>query len=235
MILFYSDYCPYCRTLLEEIKRKDVRGQVRLVSIEALRAGGRALPPNIHSVPALLTLPDKNMMFGRPVFDYLFLPGSGKLLGGLVNEVMNRNQDGGEKGLQGAGGGAGAGPGETAGAGGAGVSMGSEPMPFSLLSGSSEAFTYLEGPESLLTGNDTQRSYCWSSLDPSMENRQGIHIGGGERSTDPLPVSGMGMGYNAETRKKKEMPSIDNIKQEREVALKNYLSGSQLPPPSATR
>lgn len=80
MILFFSDYCPYCRTLLEEIKRKDSRQLIKLASVEGLRAAKRVVPPQIHSVPALMDLSTKRLVFGRQVFDALFLPGSGALV-----------------------------------------------------------------------------------------------------------------------------------------------------------
>lgn len=65
--------------LLDTIKRHDDSNQIKLLSIEALKASHK-LPSTIHSVPALMLLPDKTLMFGKNVFDYLLLPGSGKLL-----------------------------------------------------------------------------------------------------------------------------------------------------------
>ena len=65
--------------LLETIKRHDEDKTIRLLSIEVLKMSNK-LPPSIHSVPALMTLPEKQLMFGKAVFDFLLLPGSGKLL-----------------------------------------------------------------------------------------------------------------------------------------------------------
>lgn len=79
MILFYSEYCPHCSMLLETIKRHDENKTIRLLSIEVLKMQNK-LPSTIHSVPALMTLPEKKLMFGKAVFDYLLLPGSGRLL-----------------------------------------------------------------------------------------------------------------------------------------------------------
>lgn len=56
--------------------------ELKLVSIEQIRASGRKLPPQLHSVPALMFPVDKNMIFGKQVFDYLFLPGRGLFAGG---------------------------------------------------------------------------------------------------------------------------------------------------------
>jgi hypothetical protein len=80
MILFYSEYCPHCRMLLDTVKRHDPKGMIKLACIETLRASGKRIPPQIHSVPALVLLPNKGVLYGKNVFDYLLLPGSGKLL-----------------------------------------------------------------------------------------------------------------------------------------------------------
>ncbi len=66
--------------LLDTIKRHDPQGTIKVVSIDRLRAEGKQVPAQIHSVPALMILPSREMMFGKKVFDYLLLPGSGKLL-----------------------------------------------------------------------------------------------------------------------------------------------------------
>lgn len=93
MILFYSEFCPHCSMLLETIKRHDEDKTIRLLSIEVLKISNK-LPPTIHSVPALMTLPEKKLMFGKAVFDYLLLPGSGKLLTGSkpVEQPVMLNQ-----------------------------------------------------------------------------------------------------------------------------------------------
>jgi hypothetical protein len=81
MILFFSEHCQYCRMLLETIKRHDANKTIKLVSIESLKASGHAVPAKIHSVPALMLLgPSREFMFGKAVFDYLLLPGTGRLL-----------------------------------------------------------------------------------------------------------------------------------------------------------
>lgn len=67
--------------LIETIKRHDEDKTIRLLSIEVLKVSNK-LPATIHSVPALMTIPEKKLMFGKAVFDYLLLPGSGKLLKG---------------------------------------------------------------------------------------------------------------------------------------------------------
>jgi hypothetical protein len=80
MILFYSDYCPHCRMLIDTIERHDSQRTIKLVSLEALKQKGGRAPPQVTAVPALVLLPSKELLFGKAVFDYLLLPGKGKLL-----------------------------------------------------------------------------------------------------------------------------------------------------------
>lgn len=77
--------------LLDTIKRHDEDKSIKLLSIEALKAVNK-LPPTIHSVPALMTLPEKKLMFGKSVFDYLLLPGTGALLRMQASKVEARQQ-----------------------------------------------------------------------------------------------------------------------------------------------
>lgn len=97
MILFYSDFCNHCKMLLDTIKRHDTRSTIKLVCIESVQQSGRKVPPQIHSVPALI-LETKSIMFGKQVFDYLLLPGRGVLLNQpaskLVSDVVPSEQDG---------------------------------------------------------------------------------------------------------------------------------------------
>lgn len=65
--------------LLDTIKRHDTKSMIKLVCIEGIANTGRKVPPQIHSVPALV-LENKSIMFGKQVFDYLLLPGRGVLL-----------------------------------------------------------------------------------------------------------------------------------------------------------
>lgn len=89
MILFYSDYCPHCRMLLDTIERHDSQRMIKIVSVEALRAKGQPVPPQITAVPALLLMPSRELMIGKSVFDYLLLPGRGKLLVNIESKTTN--------------------------------------------------------------------------------------------------------------------------------------------------
>ena len=79
MILFYSIFCNHCKMLLEHIKRYDKEKTIKLVSIDELRNKNMNIENKIHSVPAFMILPSKELLFGKAVFDYLLLPGRGIL------------------------------------------------------------------------------------------------------------------------------------------------------------
>lgn len=77
-ILFTSTACKHCNILLQTINRYDPSSVgIKIVYIEDL--GGK-VPSNIHSVPAMYFVDTKEAVFGKDVFDYLFLPGRGKLV-----------------------------------------------------------------------------------------------------------------------------------------------------------
>ena len=79
MILFYSVFCNHCKMLLEHIKRYDKEKIIKLVSIDDLRNKNINIESKIHSVPAFMILPSKEILFGKAVFDHLLLPGRGIL------------------------------------------------------------------------------------------------------------------------------------------------------------
>ena len=79
MILFYSDYCQHCSILIDTIKRYDKKKSIKIVSIDLMKKMNKPINEKIHSVPALLFLPSKELIFGKEVFDYLLLPNRGYL------------------------------------------------------------------------------------------------------------------------------------------------------------
>lgn len=142
MILFYSTYCPYCSMLLDTVKRSDHKGMVKLVCIEVLRSKGERVP--IESVPTLITLPDRRVLTGKAVFDYLLLPGKGKLL-----TPINKAAESGAHATVG-------GPGPSS----------DDPMAFSMGSlGFGESFTDInhEGSTASDCGSD-DRSFQWTPI-----------------------------------------------------------------------
>jgi hypothetical protein len=67
--------------LKETISTYDSNNElIKLVCIDVLRKKGQNIPSQIKSVPALFKIPNKEIIFGKDVFDYLLLPGSGILL-----------------------------------------------------------------------------------------------------------------------------------------------------------
>ena len=98
MILFYSVYCNHCKMLLEHIKRYDKDKIIKLVSIDDLRIKNIKIETKIHSVPAFMILPSKELLFGKAVFDHLLLPGRG-----ILTTTQNTRMD--KTGMSGATGG----------------------------------------------------------------------------------------------------------------------------------
>lgn len=96
MILFYSPSCNHCCMLLDNIKRYDKDKKIKLVCIEQLISENIEIEKKIHSVPAFMILPSKELLFGKAVFDHLLLPGRGILCGGQSTRLerpANNNQD----------------------------------------------------------------------------------------------------------------------------------------------
>ena len=94
MILFYSVFCNHCKMLLEHIKRYDKEKVIKLVSIDDLRNKNINIESKIHSVPAFMILPSKELLFGKAVFDHLLLPGRG-ILCSSQNTRMDKTGVGG--------------------------------------------------------------------------------------------------------------------------------------------
>ncbi len=77
--------------LIDTIRRHDTHKLVKQISIEGMKKIGKPVPPQIHSVPALLLQQGngKAYLYGKQVFDYLLAPGSGKLLTAQPARVSN--------------------------------------------------------------------------------------------------------------------------------------------------
>lgn len=93
MLLFYSDHCPFCRSLLEALNKKDTDKEVRLVSIDNLKAKGKQIPSQIHSVPALFIPETQTVIHGKNVFDFLISAETGYFVRKerMNNANMNMN------------------------------------------------------------------------------------------------------------------------------------------------
>jgi hypothetical protein len=88
--------------LLEHIKRYDKEKVIKLVSIDDLRSKNINIETKIHSVPAFMILPSKELIFGKAVFDHLLLPGRG-ILCGSQNTRMDKPTGGASGGSGGSG------------------------------------------------------------------------------------------------------------------------------------
>ena len=90
MILFYSANCSHSKMLLENVNRYDKNKIIKVVPIDELKKQNINIESKIHSVPAFMILPSKELLFGKDVFDYLLLPGRG-ILCGVQNTRLDKN------------------------------------------------------------------------------------------------------------------------------------------------
>ena len=91
MIIFYSEYCDHSTMLIKTIKKHDKNKRIKLVSIDYMRSNGLLLDEKIHSVPALMLLPSRELMFGKIAFDYLLLPTRGILFQKIEENIDNNS------------------------------------------------------------------------------------------------------------------------------------------------
>jgi hypothetical protein len=201
MILFYSDSCPHCKLLLETIKRYNGTKFIKLLSIDILKAANKNLP-QIHSVPALLIYPEKHILFGKQVFDYLLLPKTGKLLinqeqneinqdnSNNLNDNMNANQSAANN-----------------------MSNEKEPASFSINShGLSDSFAMIEDDTNINMNGLNDRSYNWTSLDMNESIKPDIND------------------FSIETRAKKSEINLSELRSQRALELEQSdLNKCQLP------
>tara|TARA_B100000795_G_scaffold270051_1_gene262232 strand:- start:10645 stop:11175 length:531 start_codon:yes stop_codon:yes gene_type:complete len=75
--------------LIDNIKRYDKEGKIKLVCIHDLISENIGIEKTIHSVPAFMILPSKELLFGKSVFDHLLLPGRG-ILSNTQNTRLER-------------------------------------------------------------------------------------------------------------------------------------------------
>jgi len=212
MILFYSDSCPHSKILIETIKRYNATEYVKFVSIDVLRAVGKNIP-QIHSVPALILLPENHILFGKDVFDYLLLPRTGKLMNLQELKLKNSPQQN-SNGIN---------PGQQNNTNIPSTTV-NEPAAFTFTGGSSgfsDSFSMIEADDSVTNFGLDDRTYGWASLDPS--------------DMDKLKADDNN-GYSIETRPKKMEFNLDEYRSKRALDLEqNHLNTSQLLPPNTTR
>ena len=206
MILFYSDSCPHSKMLIETINRYNATEYIKFVSIDVLRALGKNIP-QIHSVPALMILPENKLLFGKDVFDYLLLPRTGKLLN--MNELKSNQPNQGNQGNSSTH------PVQKQ------EPKSDEPAAFVGSAGFSDSFSMIENDDQVANFGLDDRTYSWESLDPS--------------DMDKLKVD-ESSSVSVNTRPKKTEFNLDEFRSKRALDLEqNHLNTSQLLPPNTTR
>jgi len=205
MVLFYSDFCLHCRMLLNTIKNYDKDNTIKLVCVESVLKTGKTLP-KIHSVPALLTFPTKDILFGKEVFDYLFMSGRGK----LVNSASQNSASSVSE----------------IGAGHASSGAAHEPSAFNMNSiGLSDSFSLIDDDTGYNNSGDAHRLYNWSSFSDN-DNAPLV-------TTMSQP---MDSGMLQESRTKKELPDINEYRARRDLDLeKRDMNTNTMPAAVNTR
>jgi hypothetical protein len=198
--------------LLEHIKRYDKEKVIKLVSIDDLRSRNINIESKIHSVPAFMILPSKELLFGKSVFDYLLLPGRGilcstqstrldKVVSGENDMIPLANTGNGTLGS----GSGGSGTGSST----SGVSGVSEPMAFTLNTASfSDNFSIIEDETKEL--ND--KNYNWDFITNDNNITDGI-------KNIPTPINsddGNGSGSGG-TKSERTSQSLEELKKLRET------------------
>jgi len=132
--------------LLETIHRHDSQKRIKLVCVETVINSGKSLS-KIHSVPALVLLPENRYLFGKQVFDYLLLPGTGKL---LIQAPPTKNQSQSQNTTD--------------------KSIDAEPAAFNMNSyGLSDNFSSIDD-DNYNEHGDANRLYNWTSINFQQEN-----------------------------------------------------------------
>lgn len=172
MILFYSDYCEHCSILLDTIKRHDKDKKIKLLSIDYLRSINKNIDPRIHSVPALMFIKTKELIFGKAVFDYLLLPNRG-ILFASQHSTRDKEKIAADKNIK--------------------PSLNTnddiidEPIAFSLGSILSDNFSSIDDNEL----NNKDKSYNWTNINsdnnaqPDIKKTPGINVD--DKITNKLP------------------------------------------------
>lgn len=200
MILFYSVYCNHCKMLLEHLKRYDKEKIIKLVSIDDLRSKNINIESKIHSVPAFMILPSKEILFGKAVFDHLLLPGRGILCSTQSTRLDKTGSGSGDSDVLMPLANTGSGNGSN----GSGSGSEDEPLAFTLNTASfSDNFSIIE--------NDTQelndKNYNWDFI----TNDSNISDGIKSISSDGSASSAVG-----ESKSEKASQSLEELKKLRD-------------------
>jgi hypothetical protein len=204
--------------LLEHIKRYDKEKVIKLVSIDDLRNKNINIESKIHSVPAFMILPSKELLFGKAVFDYLLLPGRGilcstqstrldKVVSGENDMIPLANTGNGTLGS----GSAGTGTGTGTASGASGDSSSSEPLAFTLNTASfSDNFSIIEDETKELS----DKNYNWDFITNDNNITDGIKNIATPISDDSGGGSG---GSNGGTKSERTSQSLEELKKLRDA------------------
>jgi len=210
--------------LLDSVRRFDANGAVKLMNIEALKHSHPNVYQQLQAVPALMTLPSKEIIYGKAVFDYLLLPTRGKLVS-VSNPMTNEVKTDSSHSLQ---------KGDNVGI----LHIEEGVMAFNGLANSkglySDCFADINETQSTPSdpSNNPHSSFNWISIDEMMRL-------GSESSSDTTPQgmkaglssaqvsSSTGMGL--ETRNVKETIDVDSIRRERDKDLQSLYAGQTMP------
>lgn len=193
--------------LLETISRNDKQGQVKLVCVEVLRSKGQHIP--VSSVPTLITLPERHVLTGKSVFDYLLLPGKGKLLIPVNKQAESASTSASapasrapEQNNQDIG--------------------GADPMAFSINGigkGLGDKFTDINHEGSTIDIGNPDRAYQWTLI--------------ADQEKTPMSIGNFSP---EDTRPKKPQIDLETFKMQRDLDLQQSdLNTTMLVPPSFTR
>ena len=203
LLLFYSVNCGHCRMLLDSISRHDKNNIVKLACIETLISENR-LPPQIHSVPAMMVIADKAFLYGKQVFDYLLLPGNGKLI------KQNSEDNNALKNINNTS----IAPNKLP-----NTMASDEPFGFAInLNGMSDSFSLID-EETVDNSGNIDRQYNWTSL---------------TETDTPPPSEAAFLGMNADVRSKKELPSLADLQEMRALDMNKPLNPDPNSMPIAT-
>lgn len=187
MILFYSIGCNHSKMLLDNVARYDKEKKIKLVPVDELKKQNINIEKKIHTVPAFMILPSKELLFGKDVFDYLLLPGRGILcssqntrLDKNITDNTNTNVDSAIKPME-------------------NVNDENDPSAFAL-NGSklSDNFSTIEEKD----GNNicTDKNYNWDFINNDKNITDGIS----------------NININFDDNKKSSMPSVEQLMKERD-------------------
>ena len=205
MIVFYSDHCGHCRMLINTLDKHDTTNKIKRVCIDTLP---KQLP-QIHSVPALMTLPEKTILFGKQVFDFLLLPGKGLLVKPQPSQQQPQQPQQPSVGSD-----PNQNDGQSQGQGQTQAQIG-DPIAFSILGSRGLSDNYAPIDDEVIPGGNQDRMYCWSTIDEQ-----------GQMTLD----------MNQEVRTKKELPDLSALQTQRALDLtQNDLNIGTLPPAIAAR